>query len=178
MMSPDRPLGKEDASLLLEQWRREMEAAERQQHRMQLVMQSAAGVCVLITAAHAAAPFAFLENLSHLMVGVSAVAWAAGFVMAVWYLGKTPALPSIGNARQELRAVWDHYQMETSGELDWTIMLEGVAGDGGALQSLDRYLNSTAADNNRFRGWLWGIIGISGICWTTVTICELAAWTV
>lgn len=175
-MSPERPLPKEDASLLLEQWRREMEAAERQQHRMQLVMQSAAGVCVLITAAHAAAPFAFLENLSHLMVGVSATVWAAGFVMAVWYLGKTPALPSIGSARQELRAVWD--QMGASGKPDWAIMLEGVDGSGGALQSLDRYINSAAANNNRFRGWLWGIIGISGICWATVTICELAAWTV
>lgn len=84
MMAPERPLPKEDASLLLEQWRREMEAAERQQRRMQLVMQSAAGVCVLIA----------------------------------------------------------------------------------------------AANNDRFRGWLWGIIGISGICWATVTICELAARTV
>lgn len=178
MMAPERPLPKEDASLLLEQWRREMEAAERQQHRMQLVMQSAAGVCVLIAAAHAAAPFAFLENLSHLMVGVSATVWAAGFVMAVWYLGKTPALPSIGNARQELRAVWDRYQTGESGKPEWAIMLEGVESDGGALQSLENDINSAAANNDRFRGWLWGIIGISGICWATVTICELAARTV
>ena len=178
MMNHRRRLATEDASLLLEQWRREVEAAERQQHRMQLVMQSAAGVCVLIAAAHAAAPFGYLENLSHLMVGVSATAWAAGFVMAIWYLSKTPALPSTGNARQELWAVWDHYQMGTSVEPDWGIMLEGVEGDGGALQHLHHYINGANANSGRFRRWLWVIIGISGTCWAAVAICELAARTV
>lgn len=178
MMNHRRRLATEDASLLLEQWRREVEAAERQQHRMQLVMQSAAGVCVLIAAAHAAAPFGYLENLSHLMVGVSATAWAAGFVIAIWYLGKTPALPASGNARRELQAAWNHYQTGASGEPDWRIMLEGVDGDGGALRSLHRCIKGAATNNNRFRGWLWGIIGISGTCWAAVAICELAAWTV
>lgn len=177
-MNHRRRLATEDASLLLEQWRREMEAAERQQHRMQLVMQSATGVCVLIAAAHAAVPFGYLENLSHLMVGVSATIWAMGFVLAIWYLGKTPALPSIGNARQELWALWDHYRMGANGEPDWRIMVEGVEGDGGALQYLHGEINGAAANSDRFRRRLWVIIGISGTCWAAVAVCEVAAWTV
>ncbi len=177
-MNHRRRLATEDASLLLEQWRREMEAAERQQHRMQLVMQSAAGVCVLIAAAHAAAPFGYLENFSDLMVGVSAAVWASGFVLAVWYLDRTPALPARGNADQELWGVWESYLAGVSEKPDWEIMLEGLWGNGGAIHSMQRDVASAVVNSNRFRRRLWGIIGISGACWATVAISELAAWTV
>lgn len=112
------------------------------------------------------------------MVGVSATAWAAGFVMAVWYLGKTPALSSIGGADHELWTVWERYRTGVSKEPDWGIVLEGVWRNGGPLRSLQSDVKSAAKNNNRFRRQLWGIMGISGACWAAVAISELAAWTV